>query len=147
MKICVICSYPFEDNGRLTCSDRCMIELENRRMIAAEKRKLERELLANKPRCTMVEIVEMVVGGMAIVLLERNIPYFISNTDLDVEMCMKSDKYGKMSRAYRKRCISKNIGDIGYITHATSTHGRKTFRLVGDRDVIRTKLESLSMSG
>jgi predicted nucleic acid-binding Zn ribbon protein len=147
MKLCIVCSYPFAENGRLTCSDRCLNELENRRLIAAEKRKLERELLAKNPRSTMAEIIETVVGGMATVLLERNIPYFISNTDLDVEMCIRSDKYGKMSRAYRKRCISKNIGDIGYITHATSTHGRKTFRLVGDRDVIRTKLESLSVSG
>ena len=147
MKLCIVCSYPFEDDGRLTCSDRCLLELENRRLIAVEKRKRERELLANKPHRTMAEIIETVVGGMAAVLLERNVPYFISNTDLDVEMCVRSDEYGKMSRAYRKRCISKNIGDIGYITHATSTHGRKTFRLIEDRDVIRTKLELLSTSG
>ena len=145
MKLCIVCSYPFEGEGdRKTCSDRCMNELENRRLIALEKRRHEKRLLAENPPLTMGEIARIVLENMSSVLLERNIPYFIANNDLDDQMCAKSTEYGKMSRAYRKRCINQNIRQIGYITHAKSTHGRTVFRLVDDKDVLRIKLQTLS---
>lgn len=148
MKLCIVCSYPFEGDGdRKTCSDRCMNELENRRLIAMEKRRCELRLLAENPPHTMVEIAHIVLESMSSVLLERDIPYFIANNDLDDEMCAKSAEYGKMNRAYRKGCINKNIREIGYIAHAKSTHGRTVFRLVSDKNVLRPKLQSLSTGG
>jgi len=67
--------------------------------------------------------------------------------DIDREICARDEWFSKISRGYRRRCITTNIVAYGYVIHSTGNRGKKTYRLDGDRDTLRTKLASISTGG
>ena len=146
---CIVCGYPIPedyDTERLTCSDRCLTELKNRKEIAKlhmrETRKIKRKKY--KP---LDDTINLVLEKFARVLLEQNIPYYTSNVDIDREICKQDEWFCKLNQSYRRRCISKTIGVVGYVRNSVAHNGKSVFKLVEDRDVLREKLTNIVSVG
>jgi len=139
--ICIICGYPVpeEYKDRLTCGDRCLTELKVRRESAKLKRK-QADQIKLKKYMPMNDTIQMIVEHFARILLEQDIPMYISNKELDYEVCKRDIFINKLNKVYRKRCASAGIVSCGYIAHSTANHGKKIYRLTEDRDVLRAKL-------
>ena len=143
MGICVICK-TLVHTDKMYCSEECLTELKSRQAIAEHKRRMERRLMrANQPqpkKMSMPEIMQAVVEDFARVLLDKDIPLHISSTEIDGVICGRDVWFRNMDTAYRRRCLSKNMGVVGYTAYAAAGRGNKTFKRVEDPDIIRERL-------
>jgi len=147
MRMCIVCGYQIPDDfpqDRLTCGDRCLNELKNRQVIAKDHRR-EMQKSKQKNYRSMADTICTIVENFARVLLEQDIPYYTSNIDIEREICKHDEWFKKLNQGYRRRCLTKTAGSVGYIVHSTGNRGKKTYKLVEDRKVLREKLVSLSM--
>lgn len=139
--ICIVCGYPVpeEHKDRLTCGDRCLTELKVRQEAAKLKRKQADQIKLKKYQ-PMTDTVEMVTEHFARILLEQNIPTYTSNVGIDREICKRDEWLNKLTKTYRRRCISKGIVSCGYIPNSVANRGKRIYMLTEDRDVLRAKL-------
>lgn len=146
MKMCIICGYPVPEDCNescLTCGDRCLNELKDRQEIAKAHRREMQEHKEKNYRA-MSETICVVVGNFARVLLEQDIPSYISNADIDREICKQDEWFNKLNQSYRRRCITNNIGTVGYVVNSTTSRGKKVFKLVEDRNILRARLVEMT---
>lgn len=144
-KFCVVCGYPnLTDNE--ACSDSCIRKLVLVREIAAQKRRTSNLKLKNKKDLS-AKAADHITKNFARILLEQNVPVYISSTDLDREICKENDWLCKLNRSYRKRCITNNIVAVGYVWNSFAHRGKSIYRLAEDREVLREKLETIVLSG
>jgi len=148
MKSCIVCGYPVpeEYGNRLTCTDICLTELKNRQEIAKLHRRMVNQAKHEKYR-SVTDTVRLVLENFARVLLEQNIPYYTSNVDIDREICKQNEWFNKLNQSYRRRCITKNIDSVGYVIHSTANRGKRTYKLVEDRDILRDRLVAIASCG
>jgi hypothetical protein len=144
MTICVVCGFPVPDEygDRLTCGDHCLTELKNRKEVAKLHRKEANQLKRTNYQ-PMEDTIQMIVEHFARILLEQDIPMYISNKDVDQEICKRDIFINKLNKVYRKRCANAGIVSCGYIAHSTANHGKKIYRRAEDRDVLRAKLTNI----
>ena len=144
MTICIVCGCPVpgEYGDRLTCGDRCLTELKNHQEAAKLRRKAENQLKRTNYK-PMEDTVGMIVEHFARILLEQDIPMYISNKEVDQEICKRDAFINKLNKVYRKRCANAGIVSCGYIAHSTANHGKTVYRRAEDRDVLRAKLTNI----
>ena len=93
---------------------------------------------------SMSTITPEIIRCTARVLLEKNIPMFISISNLDDPICEMNEIMTHLTPRFRKAQISKNITVVSYAKHSVSGHGKVSFRMVGNRDEVREKLECIA---
>lgn len=146
--LCIVCGFPVpeEYGDRLTCTDRCLVELKNRQEIAKLHRRKTNQLKHENYR-TMTDTAHLVLENFARVLLERDIPYYTSNVDIDREICKQDKWFNELNQGYRRRCITQHTDSVGYIVYATGNRGKKTFKLAENRDALRERLVDIVSRG
>ena len=92
---------------------------------------------------TMDIIKPAVTMSMARVLLERNVPSYISITDVDESICKVDADLTSLAPRFRKSQITQNVTAVSYVKHSSSGRGKVSFRLNGDHDTVKSKLELL----
>jgi hypothetical protein len=143
IKICVVCGYPTVGNNE-TCTNLCLEKLKSRRAIAlTDRRKVDAaKHVYYKPINATTGVI---VGNFARILLEQDIPSFTSNIDIDREICIHDEWFRNLNQSYRRRCITNNVGKMGYMVYTTGNRGKKTFKLVEDREIVREKLHEFTV--
>jgi predicted nucleic acid-binding Zn ribbon protein len=140
MICCIVCGYPIPNEyaeDRLTCGDRCLTELNVRK----EAAKLERRRVDQIKRKNYT--IQLITEHFARILLEQDIPNYTSNIDIDRKICEQDAFVSKLNTIYRRRCVTATIISCGYTQYSTSNHGKKTYKLVEDRDILRAKLADI----
>lgn len=140
-KFCIVCGYP-NLSKQSTCSELCLHKYETARETSAQKRRANNLKIKNK-RELSVRAVDHITKNFARILLEQNVPCYISSTDLDKAICKENDWICKLNRSYRKRCITNNIIAVGYVWNSFAHRGKSIYRLAEDRDVLREKLANI----
>lgn len=142
--ICIVCGYPVpeEYKDRLTCGDRCLTELKTRQEAAKLKRH-RADQIKRKKYMPMNDIIQLVVESFARILLERDIPTYTSNVDIDREICSRDEWFQKLNTAYRRRCVTASIISCGYTPNSVANRGKRIYMLAEDRDVLRAKLTDI----
>jgi len=144
VKLCAVCGYLIPDGYKgLTCSNRCSDEFEQRKERAKEHKK-DVQQLKQKTYMSANDITIVVKNNFARVLLDMDIPTYTSNCDIDIEICKRDDWFNKLNRSYRKSCITKNISSFGYVMHSTTSNGKRVYKLVEDRNIIRNRIVSMT---
>lgn len=93
---------------------------------------------------TMSVIKPAIKMSMARVLLERNVPSYISITDVDESICKVNADLNDLTPRFRKSQITQTIPVVSYVRHSVSGRGKISFRLNGDHDSVKTKLEQIA---
>jgi hypothetical protein len=145
MICCIVCGYPIPDecaDDRLTCGDHCLTELNVRKEAAKLERKRV-DQIKRKKYMPMDDIIQLITEHFARILLEQDIPSYTSNIDIDRKICDQDIFVSKLNAIYRRKCVTATIISCGYTQYSTSNHGKKTYKLVEDRDVLRARLADI----
>ena len=146
-KICVICGAPLEDQTALTCPrDRCFNELKNRREIALSSQRAKRALELSK-RKPLSKIRVSIIAGMARVLLERDIPMYISITEVDESICAVDESLKELTPSFRKSQITQLTPEVWYCRNSKSGNGKVSFKLKGNPNEVKMMLTRMVQGG
>jgi hypothetical protein len=139
---CVICGSVIESG--ITCpTDRCFNEFKNRREIALSRiRATEAMKIKRNGGRTKAEITLSILRAVSQVLLERDIPKYTSNVELDNNICAIDPSLSTMTQQFRRSQITNNMHSVYYCIDRHSGRGKPTFILVENKEVVRRKLES-----
>ena len=145
MICCIVCGFPVPteyEGDRLTCGDRCLTELKARQE-SARLRRREKDQIKRKKYQPMNDTIRMVMEHFARIILEQGIPTYTSNTGIDGEICKRDEWLSKLNKVYRRKCVTASIVSCGYTQNSTANGGKKTYRLVENRDTLRAKLADI----
>jgi hypothetical protein len=146
-KVCVICGAVLEDQSSLTCpNDTCFNELKHRREIALSSIRAKRSIEISK-RKPMSKIRLSIVTSMAKLLLERDIPMYISITDVDESICELDTSLKELTPSFRKSQITHLTPEVWYCRNSKSGHGKVSFKREGDPKMVRTSLMRMTQGG
>lgn len=93
---------------------------------------------------TMSVIKPAITSSMARALLKFDIPPYISILDVDESICAASTFVAGLPPKFRKTQITRNINVVSYVKHSSSGRGKVSYRLDGDRESVRVKLQHLA---
>lgn len=96
---------------------------------------------------SMSEIKPAIRLGLARVLLERNLPQYISIAVVDDCICGVDSTLMHLKPQFRKSQITQAAPIVSYCKNSASGRGKISFRLVGIRDEVREKLEQVVRVG
>ena len=92
---------------------------------------------------SLLVIKPAITTSLAKVLLAQNIPSFISILDADELICKVDTSLNDLTPRFRKSQITQNITVVSYCKHSVSGRGRVSYRLDGNREVVKLRLEQL----
>jgi len=112
--------------------------------LSSQRAKRALELSKRKP---LSKIRVSIIAGMARVLLERDIPMYISITEVDESICAVDESLKELTPSFRKSQITQLTPEVWYCRNSKSGNGKVSFKLKGNPNEVKMMLTRMVQGG